>query len=1694
MTYFYDVETNRYVYNPIDNSTGASVAYISGGHLNRIEYGTRAGAEGSMIAPARVVFDYRPRCITDLNDPDSFCGPSQTSTSSNHWLDTPVDLVCTSSAAGSCDSYWPVFFDQTRLSGLSTSTFDGTNYRPIDSWAMGQTFDGEGVGVPLEFASNVALVLRSVTHTGHGGTATTSDDITQPPFVFAYDFLANRITSSTLALPLVRPRVIAIRTDSGAQVSVNYVTECGPGDVPPTTETGQAANTRLCFPVKWFPNRGGEPVVEYFHKYVMDSIVESGSAVSSGGGELITGSLATVTSFEYDGGAAWAKPTGAMVTPSEVTYSDFRGFPTVTTTVGLGDESSSARVSYFQGMGGTRTSGPSGHAITVDDLDRFQGMVFASVTLNGAVPVAEVVTVPGTPVVVAENAAHREATRIPSTTAYSFRFDNAGSLVDRTSVTTRYDASAQVTSVDDHGDLTTGTDDTCTRMTYAHTGDAALATKNLVALVSETKVVSAACDATASIPDDLISDIHSTYDSAGRVVHSERLDPVDGVGDVLFSEVLSYDTLGRPLQVADALGNVSTSTYQQSAGGLLQSVTTTSPDPDGWGPLSGFATTTTFDPITGRVTSSTDANGRVTSRTYDALGRLLAVRLPERQGQAIPSIAYEYRVDANGLNSATTKTVGADGVTQHVSVVFYDGLLRPFQTQVEGLDAGADHDATAAERGRMVAHSYYDSAGRVAKQTGQWWAEGVPSDVPLTPEAVPPSLTTLDYDAAGRAVTQIFWVGTDSVPSNEKWRTVTAYDGDTTFVVPPLGATPEATITDAKGQVVSRIQYVRDPDDDEAADTLSEVLTLPERATTYAYNPAGQLVAMHDPDGNEWTYDFDWGGRQVASTDPDSGTTTTSYDLLNQVVTRTNANDETLAYTYDPLGRVATLRDDSTTGTIRAQWAYDQSVDASGHRLLGLPSSATRFVDGAAYVSSTPTYDEAYRPLTTTFTLPNIADFSALQSRTFTTRYTYASNGQVASASLPAVVSASGTKALGAETVTIHYDTASMPSWMGGGFGWGTYVAESRFAPDGRAVAADLGNTYGAVVSYGYEDGTNRLSTIGLSRQNLGTALSFRYGYDAAGNVTSLKDQASSTPSMQDNQCFGYDGLRQLQVAWTAADGDCAVPQEGIQTSGLGGASPYWDEYEYDTLGNRTSEVSRTPSDTLSTVYEYDGAGPHQLTSSHEYQNGSVVDEYDYGYDDAGNRTSQSSQHGGGSTQTHSYSWDAQGEMTGLDTQTNIYDAAGSRIVRKEAGVATVYLPGGQEIRIEGSTVTATRYYSFAGQTVAMRTGQGLGAVTSLVADAHGSVIAAVPNTVWTSTSVKRVRWDPFGAVRATSGGEVPGEHRFLDAIQDTVSGLTLLGARYYDAVLGQFISVDPVLDVSVPAHFNAYSYAFNNPMTFSDPSGEKPKLGKSSAAGTGTTTPPPSTSWAALSACQDVWCTMNWQSGLQREILGGVGEVAYDLVYTSCPPCQLGNFLTGDVVPMFSNWDGYWAQKEADATAQWDFWHGPDPVGTAWNGFWSSVSDEWANNPGHVVGVVGGTAATFAIPGGAILKGAKAARVAGEVASAAGSAGGAGSLFRGVAFGHPAFDDALKGVAAPIGGHTDAALHNGGNTFSEFTSWTTDRSIALGVAGEGNGPGIVLRIPNQDGAAFWRVASPDVYGESEVLIRGVVNGAEVLR
>jgi RHS repeat-associated protein len=79
------------------------------------------------------------------------------------------------------------------------------------------------------------------------------------------------------------------------------------------------------------------------------------------------------------------------------------------------------------------------------------------------------------------------------------------------------------------------------------------------------------------------------------------------------------------------------------------------------------------------------------------------------------------------------------------------------------------------------------------------------------------------------------------------------------------------------------------------------------------------------------------------------------------------------------------------------------------------------------------------------------------------------------------------------------------------------------------------------------------------------------------------------------------------------------------------------------------------------------------------------------------------------------------------------------------------------------------------------------------------------------------VKYLPFGGTRS---GSVPTDKLFTGQRLDA-TGLYYYNARYYDALIGRFISPDTVIQsMANPQTLNRYSYVLNNPLKYSDPSG----------------------------------------------------------------------------------------------------------------------------------------------------------------------------------------------------------------------------------------------------------------------------------
>ncbi len=98
--------------------------------------------------------------------------------------------------------------------------------------------------------------------------------------------------------------------------------------------------------------------------------------------------------------------------------------------------------------------------------------------------------------------------------------------------------------------------------------------------------------------------------------------------------------------------------------------------------------------------------------------------------------------------------------------------------------------------------------------------------------------------------------------------------------------------------------------------------------------------------------------------------------------------------------------------------------------------------------------------------------------------------------------------------------------------------------------------------------------------------------------------------------------------------------------------------------------------------------------------------------------------------------------------------------------------------------------------------------------DALGSVVAV---TDANRVLLERREYEPYGYQLSPAIANGPG---YTGHVQDAATGLTYMQQRYYDPLLGRFLSVDPVTAGSSGANFNRYWYANNNPYAHVDPDG----------------------------------------------------------------------------------------------------------------------------------------------------------------------------------------------------------------------------------------------------------------------------------
>jgi RHS repeat-associated protein len=107
--------------------------------------------------------------------------------------------------------------------------------------------------------------------------------------------------------------------------------------------------------------------------------------------------------------------------------------------------------------------------------------------------------------------------------------------------------------------------------------------------------------------------------------------------------------------------------------------------------------------------------------------------------------------------------------------------------------------------------------------------------------------------------------------------------------------------------------------------------------------------------------------------------------------------------------------------------------------------------------------------------------------------------------------------------------------------------------------------------------------------------------------------------------------------------------------------------------------------------------------------------------------------------------------------------------------------------------------------------------------DLAGSPVAA---TNQAGQVIWRESYRPYGERTVKSAAASGNQVWFTSRHQEASTGLVYMGARYYDPVIGRFVSIDPVgFDENNIHSHNRYAYANNNPHKYVDPDGQLPVL-----------------------------------------------------------------------------------------------------------------------------------------------------------------------------------------------------------------------------------------------------------------------------
>jgi RHS repeat-associated protein len=793
----------------------------------------------------------------------------------------------------------------------------------------------------------------------------------------------------------------------------------------------------------------------------------------------------------------------------------------------------------------------------------------------------------------------------------------------------------------------------------------------------------------------------------------------------------------------------------------------------------GFTHTNSSFPF--RLTSQT-IQGIVTTKYtgFDNYGNVTGTQAIVSDAYGTPNRSTNCNYDNYGVFIISSTDV--TGLTSKASYRSTDGAILS-QTDANGLVTSYSYSTGG---NAMITTATLPDGNTVTTTVG--W-DGTGTGLYYTQKQITNGNTVTDYfNAAG-------WKMKETLYGNKNTLLTTTYsynnDGTVNTITPPgLTSAPESFTYYPEGRLKTdiglnkKLSYsysgtsvtitdnITGQTKTQTSDGLGNVtqVTGTTGEVDYSYYPSGKVYQI-TTGGLTTTMSYDLLGNQLTLSDPNAGKNTYNYNGFGQLITQTDNKSQKTTCAYDSAGRLKTK---TFPDGLMLQYNYSSTPGT-----LGLLQSVTRDVAtaGDKQITESYAYDALCRTKTVTTSGPVIDKES---TNSFQTIYTYNGNGQLASVAYPSGL-----------TVNYVYDAVGNVTGINNAAG-GAIWTGNTVDPLNRWTQFTLGN--GVVTNYVYDQSTTYMlkniqttSSKGTSIQNLG------FTFNSAGQLTQRTDG-----SLTEN--FKYDGLNRLDTAQVVGNATKFTVSYDPTVNGNINSATLAGTYSYDPnhphAVNGLAGVSNTGKSTTTDSSSIAYNGENKILN---IANGTYQDNFTYGVE--GNRFRVDFNTSGTWTMSKFYIGNSE---FGYNTSNSvIYKRT---LITAPTGVCAVYQDSGG---------VKTFYYihtDYLGSWLA-------------ITDSTGSLKNHYSYDAWgrprdpTTWQLKTI--SITNALANLSAMQPRFDHGYTGHELMAGFGLINMNGRLYDPYLQRFLSPDNnIQDPSNSHNFNRYSYCLNNPLSYSDPSG----------------------------------------------------------------------------------------------------------------------------------------------------------------------------------------------------------------------------------------------------------------------------------